>query len=97
MDDVCITNVNRQLPALETTVGKTKVGVLKERMLLINSDIKINVITDFYTKTTAEELITKDYDYVIDAIDSINNKALLVAQCIKIGIPVVTSGGAGGA
>ena len=65
-------------------------------MLLINSDIKINVITDFYTKTTAEELITKDYDYVIDAIDSINNKALLVAQCVAMGIPVITSGGAGG-
>ena len=55
MDDVCITNVNRQLPALEDTVGKQKIEVLRERMLLINSDVKINLICDFYTASTKDE------------------------------------------
>ena len=96
MDDVCITNVNRQLPALESTVGRTKVSVLKERLQLINSELSINTITDFYTKTTAETIITNRFSYVVDAIDSIDNKALLVSQCVDLNIPVITSGGAGG-
>ena len=59
MDDVCITNVNRQLPALEDTVGKQKIEVLRERMLLINSEVKINLISDFYTPVLKMKLLKK--------------------------------------
>ena len=96
MDDVCITNVNRQLPALESTVGQQKIDVLRERMLLINSDVKINLICDFYTQKTKDAILSKSYDYVVDAIDSVNNKAILLDHCVKLNLPVVTSGGAGG-
>jgi len=95
-DDICISNVNRQLPALSNTIGRPKVDVLKERLLLINPHLKVNMITDWFTSQTSEEILVPGYDFVVDAIDSLSNKALLLATCIQKNMNVVTIGGAGG-
>ncbi|HKB92336.1 MAG TPA: tRNA threonylcarbamoyladenosine dehydratase [Opitutaceae bacterium] len=96
LDDVCITNTNRQLPALEGQVGRPKVTVLAERACLINPECRVETITEFFTEATAERLLTPRYNYVVDAIDRMSNKALIVANCVKRGLPLVTVGGAGG-
>ena len=96
LDDVCVSNMNRQLPALSNTVGQSKISVLSERMLLINPLLKIDLIHDFYTLKTSEKILSTPVDFVIDAIDSLANKAFLVSSCKQMAIPVVTVGGAGG-
>ena len=69
-DDVDITNINRQLPALHSTVGKYKVEVMKDRILDINPDINIKAIREVYNKDTSESILCENYDYVVDAIIS---------------------------
>ena len=96
LDDICITNVNRQLHALDGSIGKSKVLALKERCLLINPDLKVNPIEDYLTPSSANQILATSYDYVVDAIDSIENKAVLIDECLKRNIPVLTIGGAGG-
>lgn len=96
LDDVCISNVNRQLPALTDTIGKPKVDVLKERMLLINPYVEIMAIKDFYTESSSNELLKYSFDFVVDAIDSLSNKVHLIRTCLERNIPLVTVGGAGG-
>ena len=96
LDDVCVTNVNRQLPALDGQIGRPKVEVLAERVRLINPGCKVTAKTEFFTAVSAERMLSDGFDCVIDAIDSVGNKALLVAECQKRGLPVVTIGGAGG-
>lgn len=96
LDEVCITNTNRQLHALSNTVGKTKVSVLAQRLELINPDAKVVAIEDFLTESNLSELITKDSGVIVDAIDSLKNKALLAKHCFDHGFPLVTVGGAGG-
>jgi tRNA A37 threonylcarbamoyladenosine dehydratase len=95
-DDICISKVNRQLPSLSNTIGRPKVDVLKERLLLINPHLKVNMITDWFTSQTSKEILVPGYDFVVDAIDSLSNKALLLASCIQKNMNVVTIGGAGG-
>ena len=95
-DDICISNINRQLPALTTTIGQPKVQVLKERLLLINPNLKVDMVTDWFTSSTAEDILSSKYDFLVDAIDSLSNKVLLLASCLKKNISVVTVGGAGG-
>ena len=82
-DDVDVTNINRQLPALHSTVGKLKVEVMKERLLDINPDLNIKAIAKKYNKETTDEILVEDYDYVIDAIDMVTSKILLVEECNK--------------
>ena len=96
LDDVCVTNVNRQLPAMDGQIGRPKVEVLAERVRLINPGCKITAKTEYFTAATAERMLSGGFDCVIDAIDSVGNKALLVAECQKRGLSVVTIGGAGG-
>jgi len=153
LDDVCVTNVNRQLPALDGEIGRPKVDVLARRARLINPEIRVEAVPEFFTAATAERLLgapplwsavaegataTGDtalndsqfspgasptkrcrrfalpphskaaqsenekqtppprYDCVIDAIDSMSNKALLIAECARRGLRCVTVGGAGG-
>ncbi len=96
LDEVCVTNVNRQLPALEGTVGRSKVGVLAERVRLINPACRVEAVTEFFTAATAERLLAPKFDFVVDAIDTMSNKALLIAESVKRGFPCVTVGGAGG-
>lgn len=96
LDDICVSNVNRQIHALDGEIGKLKVESIAKRCLLINPKIKINCIADFFTKSSAEEILANNFDYIIDAFDSIDNKILLAVECSKRKIPLVTVGGAGG-
>lgn len=96
LDDVCISNVNRQLPALDGELGKPKVEVLGRRVRAINPDCVVCERQAFFTRTNALEVLGDDFDYVVDAIDSPSLKALLIASCRDMAIPVITTGGAGG-
>lgn len=77
-DKVCVTNINRQLMATTETVGQVKVDALKARLLTINPEAEIEAIHCFFTASTAHEFDLDSYDYVIDAIDSLQDKALLI-------------------
>jgi tRNA A37 threonylcarbamoyladenosine dehydratase len=96
MDDVCYTNISRQVHAMDTTAGKFKVDVMKKRILDINPDCEVHALSDFFTPDTMEAFFKSKYDYVVEAIDSVNNKALLIAQCFERKIPIITCGGAAG-
>jgi len=96
LDDLCITNVNRQLPAMEGTIGQPKAEVIAERVNRINPACRVDVLTEFFTRQNAERVLAKNLDCVVDAIDDVANKALLIAECVARGLPVVTVGGAGG-
>ncbi|HUR59557.1 MAG TPA: tRNA threonylcarbamoyladenosine dehydratase [Opitutaceae bacterium] len=96
LDDVCVTNVNRQLPALEGQIGRPKVTVLAERVRLINPECRIETVHEFFTPATAARLLAPGFDFVVDAIDRMSIKALLIAGCRERGRPVITVGAAGG-
>ncbi|MDH5633804.1 MAG: tRNA cyclic N6-threonylcarbamoyladenosine(37) synthase TcdA [Gammaproteobacteria bacterium] len=96
MDEVCDTNVNRQVHALNGTIGKKKVEVMAERIRAINPSCQCQAIVDFITVKTLPEYINGGFDYVIDAIDSIKFKSMMIAHCKRNKIPIITTGGAGG-
>lgn len=96
LDDLCVTNINRQLHALDSTVGCSKAEVMAERLRLINPEIEVTVRQEFFGETTADSILQSPGDLVIDAIDAIKAKCLLLARCREEDIPVITSGGAGG-
>jgi len=95
-DEICITNVNRQLHAMQGTIGKAKVQILTERFSRINPKAEIVPLTRFYNPESSEELLASRPDYVLDAIDSVTSKAHLLAACRQKNLPVVSSSGAGG-
>ena len=95
-DDICFSNVNRQIHAVTGTAGRAKVDILAERIHLINPECTVNALREFYTDKNADELITPDLSYVVDAIDRKNAKIHLITQCTQMGVPVIVSGGAGG-
>ncbi|MCX7904646.1 MAG: ThiF family adenylyltransferase, partial [Caloramator sp.] len=92
-DDVCITNINRQLHATTKTVGKPKVEVMAERVKEINPKAIVVPIKEFVSKDNIEKLLTNDIDYVIDAIDTVSSKIELVVKCNKMNIPIISSMG----
>lgn len=96
LDDVCITNVNRQLPALDGQVGRPKVEAIAERVRLINPGCRVETRLAYFTATSAPSLLKDDMDCVIDAIDAMSAKALLVAACHQRKLRCVCIGGAGG-
>jgi tRNA A37 threonylcarbamoyladenosine dehydratase len=96
LDDICVTNTNRQIHALLDTVGEAKVDVMAKRISQINPTCRVTQIEDFVTPENVSELINKKYDYVVDATDSIKAKAAMVAHCKRNKIPIITIGGAGG-
>ncbi|MGA1529192.1 MAG: tRNA threonylcarbamoyladenosine dehydratase [Kiritimatiellia bacterium] len=96
LDEVCVSNINRQLHALSTTVGQAKAVALAERIALINPSCRVNIIPLFFKKTTADEILAPTYDYVVDAIDGVAHKARLIGMCKQRGLPVIASGAAGG-
>jgi tRNA A37 threonylcarbamoyladenosine dehydratase len=96
LDDICITNTNRQIHATLNTIGKMKVQMLRERILLINPDCQVRAMEDFFTQNTAAAVLDIQYDYIIDAIDSLENKCLLASLCREKNIPLITTGGAAG-
>ena len=93
-DRVCMTNVNRQLMATTKTVGKVKVDVLKERLLDINPAANITAIQDIYSAETAESFHLSSYDYIVDAIDSLKDKADLILRATKTDAKFFASMGA---
>ena len=95
-DDIAISNTNRQLHTLTDSYERSKSEVMKERVLAINPECKVNAIDDLLSETNIEKYIDSGYDYVIDAIDSIRHKAALIYYCKRNKIPVITTGGAGG-
>lgn len=96
MDDVCITNTNRQLPALAHTVGVSKVDVLASRVAEINPACRVNRVIEFLTESNVDRLLAPDFDFVVDAVDRTSIKALIIAKCQARGLRVITSGSAGG-
>lgn len=101
-DDVCITNTNRQLQALQGTIGKPKAWVLRDRVQLINPQARVSAQRAFYNQQRSEKLLSppwpgKDrYDFVVDCIDNFTAKAHLIATCKARGIPIVSAMGAAG-
>lgn len=96
MDEICVSNINRQVHALSNNIGQSKVDAMKERLKLINPSIKINTFFDFFSKSTSEQILEFNYDYVVDAFDGVRNKAILIKECIDKNIPIITIGAAGG-
>lgn len=97
LDEVCVTNINRQLLALDDTIGRPKAEVLAARVRAINPECRAVAQMAFFTEASAQALLSGErFDYVIDAIDALKNKALLIARCREAGIRVITCGGAGG-
>ena len=96
MDDVCVTNTNRQIHALRDNVGLAKAEVMAERIRQINPECRVTVVDDFVTPDNVAQYMNAGYSYVIDAIDSVRPKAALIAYCRRNKIPLVTTGGAGG-
>ena len=94
-DKVCLTNLNRQIIATHSTIGKYKVDVAKERILDINPRAVVNTYKTFYTPETAEQFDFTQYDYVVDAIDTVTGKLQLVEQAQKAGVPILSCMGAG--
>lgn len=96
MDDICVSNTNRQLHALAGQYGRTKTGAMAERLRGINPEADIRVHFGFLNTKNAGELITPEMSGVVDAIDSVKAKAALIAHCQRSKIPLVCAGGAGG-
>ena len=94
-DTVNITNVNRQIIALHSTIGRDKVEVAKERILDINPNAKIKTYKTFFTPENSNEFDFAKYDYVVDAIDSVSGKIELVLKSQQVNVPIISSMGAG--
>lgn len=94
-DRVCLTNVNRQIFATRKTVGRYKVDVAEERILEINPNVVVHKYKTFYSPETAEQFDFSQYDYVVDAIDTVTGKLELVEQAERAGVPIISSMGAG--
>ncbi len=94
-DKVCLTNINRQLIALHSTIGKPKVEVMRDRILDINPRCKVTTHACFYGVETADDVDLSVYDYIIDAIDTVSSKLLLIERAAAANVPIVSCMGAG--
>ncbi|KLU61411.1 tRNA threonylcarbamoyladenosine dehydratase [Peptococcaceae bacterium CEB3] len=94
-DDICLTNLNRQVHALRSTVGQAKVEAMKARILEINPKAKVEAIKEFYEVEKADRLLAPRPDYVVDAIDTVAGKVSLAKECLRREIPLIASMGAG--
>ena len=94
-DKVCLTNINRQIIATSSTVGKYKVDVAKERILDINPNCEVRTYKTFFLPETQDQFDFKEYDYVVDAIDTVSGKIAIVIKAKEAGVPVISSMGAG--
>ncbi len=99
LDEVCISNVNRQVPALDGQIGRSKVEVMAERIRAIAPECRVIPIVGFYTELSEAQLLPENGlrpKVVVDAIDAVSNKVRLIARCHRLSVPVVVCGGAGG-
>ena len=94
-DKVCLTNLNRQIIATRKTVGKYKADVMKDRMLEINPDAEINIHKCFFLPENADEFPFREYDYVVDAVDTVTAKIELILRAQNENIPIISAMGAG--
>ena len=94
-DDIAESNINRQIHATTETIGMLKVEEMKKRLLLINPKMKITAISKKYDKETTDEILSNDFDYVVDAIDMVTSKILLIEECKAKNIPIICSMGTG--
>lgn len=94
-DTVCLTNLNRQIIALHSTIGRPKVEVMRERVLDINPRCEVTAIQKFFSAETAGEFDLASCDYVVDAIDTVSAKIALIEYAQKLGVPIISSMGAG--
>ncbi len=94
-DKVSVSNINRQIIALDSTVGQYKTEAARDRISDINPDITVNCYNIFYDESCSEKINLKDYDYVIDAIDSVGAKIYLIESCVKDGVKIISSMGTG--
>ncbi|MBL6685534.1 MAG: tRNA threonylcarbamoyladenosine dehydratase [Methylophilaceae bacterium] len=95
-DHIAESNINRQIHALESTLGASKIQVMQQRIIEINPQIKVNCVDDFLSLENMSQLIDSNYDFVLDAIDQVKVKIELIKFCQINKIPVITTGGAGG-
>jgi tRNA threonylcarbamoyladenosine dehydratase len=96
LDEICVTNMNRQLHATEATVGLAKVAAMADRIRSFAPGCRVNAMQEFFTAENAGRILGGGFDCVVDAIDSPSKKARLIAACRECGLRVVTTGGAGG-
>lgn len=96
LDEICLSNINRQLHAMDGEIGRQKTTSMAGRIKAINPDCTINCQETFFSEHNATEILDSGFDYVIDAIDRVKAKSLLLAGCHQRGIPVISCGGAGG-
>ena len=94
-DKVCLTNLNRQLIATRKTIGKDKVDIMRERILEINPKVTVNVYKTFFLPENADTFPFEEYDYVVDAVDTVTAKISLVMKCQEMNIPIISCMGAG--
>ena len=94
-DQVCLTNLNRQIIATRKTIGQYKVDVMRERILEINPDADVSVHKCFFLPENADEFPFEEYDYVVDAVDTVTAKIELVMKAQEKGVPIISSMGAG--
>jgi len=95
-DSVHTSNRNRQLPALKSTEGIAKTEVMAKRLLDINPSLNLNVLHEYIKDERTLQILQQGYDYVVDAIDTLSPKVFLLYTCVQLGLPVVSSMGAGG-
>lgn len=95
-DTIALSNMNRQIHTLSNTIDQKKCNAMKDRVIQINPECEVNIIDDFITMDNMADLLSQNYDYVVDAIDSIKFKAGLIYYCKRNKIPIITTGGAGG-
>ena len=96
LDDICVTNINRQIHAVTGTVGKSKISVMADRLKAINPSVSVDLLAMFYLETTSDAFFSRNYTVIVDAIDSVRQKAHLLATARAKKVPVVSVGGAGG-
>lgn len=96
LDEICETNLNRQVHAIEGTVGRAKVEAMAGRIQAIHPGCRVTAHQAFFTAATAETMLEPGYDFVIDAIDNVSHKCLLIDRCRTTGLPVISAGAAGG-
>lgn len=94
-DKICLTNLNRQIIATGKTIGKYKTEVMQERMLDINPDVKVKTYNCFFLPENADSFPFSEYDYVVDAVDTVTAKIELVMKCQERNVPIISSMGAG--
>lgn len=96
LDEICVTNINRQLHAMDGEIGRQKTAAMASRITAINPDCQITCLETFFGVRNADEILDQQFDFVIDAIDHVKAKCQLLAGCHQRNIPVIACGGAGG-